>query len=64
MKNEQLVATLDALITKIDNALDEIADTKTPETEKAATILMHVTMDLNVLIDDIIDSMHPVSGAV
>lgn len=48
-----LVAALDGMVTKIDHALDELLDNDAPEIKKAEHILMHVTMELNGLIDRI-----------
>lgn len=58
-----LVAALDQMITHIDNALDEIAEADAPEIQKAEVILMHVTMELNGLIDRLTEEGLPKGGA-
>ena len=67
MNPEKLIAALDGLITDIDNALDELVELDTPETEKASEILVIATMRLNALIDDLTDDREeppPASGAM
>lgn len=55
LNSPQVVASLDMMITEIDNAIDELLDDETPEARKAEQILLKVTMELNVLVDRLTD---------
>lgn len=55
MKPEIIVTVLDRMVTKVDNALDELLDNDAPEVAKAERLLLEVTMELNGLIDRITD---------
>ncbi len=51
MKTEMLVVTLDAMITHIDQALDELSEAPDLAARNAENMLMDVTIALNALID-------------
>ncbi len=58
MTNESevlLVAALDSMITKIDNALDELLDLDTPESRKTEHTLLDVSMELSGLMDRLVE---------
>ena len=47
----KVVAVLDHMVTQIDMAIDELLDDDTPEAKKAESILLNVSMELNILVD-------------
>lgn len=61
----QIVMTLDNMITKIDNVIDELDDVDSPAVEKAKTQLINMTGELYGLIDRLADEgTYPSSGAI
>ncbi len=49
----KIVAALDRIITKLDDAVDELLEIDTPASQKVESMLMNVSVDLTVLLDRI-----------
>jgi hypothetical protein len=62
-----IVAALDSMITRIDNAVDQLIDIDSPGARQAENILLDVTIELNGIIDRLAEEheeQYPRSGAV
>ncbi len=54
--DEKIIVALDGMVTQIDNAIDELLDCDSPESKKAESILLNVSMQLNALVDILTDT--------
>ncbi len=57
MNNENLVRFMDKMVTQLDQALDELVELDSPESHKAESLILAVSLELTGLMDRIVDEL-------